>query len=59
MKSGIAIVEMWMREFHFELPCEAKRFLVEAIEAGLQEAYQDGQHRMIELAKRKIKDEEY
>jgi hypothetical protein len=44
MKSGIEIVEMWLKEFHYaDLPCPSKEFLVEAIEAGLNEAYREGQ----------------
>lgn len=43
MKSGKEIVEMWLKEFRFELGCTAKDFLIEAIEHGLMEAYKEGQ----------------
>lgn len=43
MKSGKEIIEMWLKEFHYaELECASKKFIVEAIEAGFREAYEEG-----------------
>ena len=42
MKSGIEIVGIWEKEFHLEIECNMRHFLIEAIEAGLNEAYEEG-----------------
>lgn len=51
MKSGIAIVEIWEKR-HIILPEHAKEFLVSLIEAGLQEAYEQGKQDCIKMAER-------
>lgn len=45
MKSGKEIIALWEKEFKIaDLPCVMRQFLIEAIEAGLMEAYREGQN---------------
>lgn len=51
MRSGVAIVEMFERKFGELIPPLRRQFLIELIEAGMQEAYETAKKDFFRLGK--------